>query len=713
MQKPKALVHTITTHIMDDRKKKQLEIFLQQANNNNADVQSDRTRAGSNSNSSRSNKRSGSSYAGKQKRFSVVEQLINNPAAEMVKFGLPANHPVVDTFACAFYPPNKKLMVQGTLWLTSRFIAFRGWPIELRILLPLKDTVRLDKAKTLHMFDNAINLTVTGHGDFFFASFLDRDQCYFTLKSAVAMENHMHELQVISVGDEGGLEGSTQDDGAGESGLQYLELGVQAPKAKRNLISVSPPVSPSAAAGLAPLMGAPVGGHHHHNDDDDDDDVEKNEKEQEEAPYDIITTTGRPRSATHSTPLVKALLMDTDTTLLVDALVPYTATTVFRECWLGSHHFHDFLTLSGERAVKGGEWAPLGGARLHLSDKSRIPFAYTRSLTFQHMRSFLALPVPVPGLPPFANVICTQYLYLFGVKSRRSGSSSSTSSWNINDALGGCRPHRGVVLSITECAPSLRPLQDSFRVLTYWAFDQAGADKKSCHVRCCVQVPVIHSAPFLTPHLIDGLVDRAAMRARELHAFQADRMAEYSREQDSSAAPDAAAAAGAAGAGAASSAAAGSVWSATEVRRASRFKRSLVIRSLQELKLAQAGPQGFRAGRNSAARLHRQVVLLVGLMALLVLSFCQSGSNALLATRLEALSGELRELELVAQGRAPELEGQLEKLAALVELSVQPPTPAQPPQPPTYDTLSTYFDPASLSAWLPTSFIGTAAKTEL
>ena len=599
------------------------------------------------------------------KRFSVVE-LLNSPAAfEMVKFGLDTSHPVVDTFACCYYPRNKKLMVQGKLWLTSKYLAFAGWPLEMRILLPLKD-LTLEKAKTVGFFENAINVTAAGLDSYFFASFLDRDMCYYSLKSAVAMEQHLQELKTITVGDEA----SGQDDAAAPH-QQQLEFGIQTPKSKQRSLKptlhASSLSSSAEAVDTSPLTEA----------------GREDEEEEEGDACDIITST-RPRSTTVTTPLVKALLSDSDTILLLDVPVPHSCSAVFRECWLFSYHFRDFLTQRGETSVASAEWAPMHdqGVGPHPSDKSRIPFAYSRAATYNHMRS-------VPALswlgPRFAHCTCTQYLYLFGSKAPRGKGGATAGSdagvWSIEEALEGCRPQRGVVLSVAECAEGL--LGGSSRVLTYWAFEQ-GADRQSCRVRCCVQVPLRSAVPLLAHHLSEGLVDRALLAARALHVYQAARLLEYSREQDAQEGGNFATV---------SPNAPGSVWSAREAQRVARFRRApLAARGFFEVLEAQGGPEGFRSGRNSASLLHRMVLLLCSLSALLAACLVQGGANAQLAARLHSLNGELSVMRETLEERAREQAAAEALLSAKV---------VAPPAPPTL----------TFGAWLPSSY--SSAKTGL
>lgn len=185
-----------------------------------------------------------------------LKDAINNPRAELAKFGLilGPDENVLDTFACAYYPKNG-LLVQGKMIVTQKYIAFSGWPVELRILLSLRDTISLQKASTaLNMLPNAIEITTKDHGNFFFGSFLDRDQCFYLLQSMADICKHLTELQIIT------REEVETDD---LPSIQTLELGVQKSKRSRSLITLTSPnkttdpTSPSTPAASSPSGSSP------------------------------------------------------------------------------------------------------------------------------------------------------------------------------------------------------------------------------------------------------------------------------------------------------------------------------------------------------------------------------------------------------------------------------------------------------------------------
>ena len=64
------------------------------------------------------------------------------------------------------------------LYVTQHYIAFHGWLDNTRILLPLHNVVFVEKSNTMLYVPNALSITTQLYGDYFFGSFIDRDQCY-------------------------------------------------------------------------------------------------------------------------------------------------------------------------------------------------------------------------------------------------------------------------------------------------------------------------------------------------------------------------------------------------------------------------------------------------------------------------------------------------------------------------------------------------------
>lgn len=112
---------------------------------------------------------------------------------ELKKFGLDNTDKILESFSCAIYP-KKGMLTHGRLFVTQHFIAFSGWP-ETRILLPLYRVVKLEKALTLKYIPNAITVVVQDDPEeYFFASFIDRDQCFSLIKSLSEIEKRIAEI---------------------------------------------------------------------------------------------------------------------------------------------------------------------------------------------------------------------------------------------------------------------------------------------------------------------------------------------------------------------------------------------------------------------------------------------------------------------------------------------------------------------------------------
>jgi hypothetical protein len=111
---------------------------------------------------------------------------------ELSKFGLSASDRVLESFSCALYPKKGLGLTHGRMYITQYFLAFQGWP-ETRLLIPLSSLVGIDKMNTVGFIPNAILVKVE-NDQFFFGSFLDRDQCFQLLKSMSEVVKRMVEI---------------------------------------------------------------------------------------------------------------------------------------------------------------------------------------------------------------------------------------------------------------------------------------------------------------------------------------------------------------------------------------------------------------------------------------------------------------------------------------------------------------------------------------
>jgi len=95
------------------------------------------------------------------------------------------NEPVVESYLCAL---QWKLILQGRLYLTKSYLCFYSgfnkdtlFGKETKVCIPLWDIIEIKKAHNALIFDNSI-IVKTKNADFFFTSFLSRDNAYNLLK---------------------------------------------------------------------------------------------------------------------------------------------------------------------------------------------------------------------------------------------------------------------------------------------------------------------------------------------------------------------------------------------------------------------------------------------------------------------------------------------------------------------------------------------------
>lgn len=79
------------------------------------------------------------------------------------------------------------------MFITQNFLAFSGWP-DTRVLLALQCIVDIEKTNTLIYVPNALSIKMADKEDYFFASFLDRDQCYNLLSGMAKVAKRLVEL---------------------------------------------------------------------------------------------------------------------------------------------------------------------------------------------------------------------------------------------------------------------------------------------------------------------------------------------------------------------------------------------------------------------------------------------------------------------------------------------------------------------------------------
>lgn len=79
------------------------------------------------------------------------------------------------------------------MYITQNFLAFSGWP-DTRVLLSLVDIKTIEKTNTLYYVPNALLVKTQDDEEYFFASFLDRDQCYNLITRIAEVAKRLAEL---------------------------------------------------------------------------------------------------------------------------------------------------------------------------------------------------------------------------------------------------------------------------------------------------------------------------------------------------------------------------------------------------------------------------------------------------------------------------------------------------------------------------------------
>jgi hypothetical protein len=571
-----------------------------------------------------------------------------NPKGELAtKFGvfLGADESVLDTFACAFYPPNNGLMVQGKMIVTQKYLAFTGGLLELRILLALKDMSKMTKAATaMNLLQNAIEIHTVGYGSFFFGSFLDRDRTFYLLQSLIDIEKHAAEILAITrSGGMGSPQKELQLEGVSQ---QNLEFGIQKSRHRSwsNTHSGRPPLQSKASVVQACVTT----------------DMRRSSRvdgTEGSCVISPVTTTG---SLAPSDDVFLSNLYKYGGVLLHDATCDLPLISIFSECILYAYSYRDFLTCQGETNLHCSEWSPvphaLGGTAV-LYDESGISFGYTRTLQYSHLRTFL--PLNLFGLPKRAAASTSQYLYIFGRRSSRSRRPSKGTSITATEdpsvpgeefqSLATCRPLRCVLLSSTAYSSNrLLPCIDGFRVLTYWFFEVAPA--QSTRLRCvCRVIPNVGLRALRTTSLgsslsqliFDGLTDRARLASQAWHLFAVDRTREYIAESVAHGSNCGGPKIGPVGGLSDLSVSSGNPsdqWSPREQQRILRLGRKLYVRLLVDILREQRSDSGFRGGNNSRTSLWRMAFLLGVILLFGLASVLQSRTNSHLASRLQEIS---------------------------------------------------------------------------
>lgn len=79
------------------------------------------------------------------------------------------------------------------MFITQHYLAFSGWP-DTRVLLLIREISEVNRMNTLYYVPNALSVVMSDAAEYFFGSFIDREQCYAMLISLNDVGKHMASL---------------------------------------------------------------------------------------------------------------------------------------------------------------------------------------------------------------------------------------------------------------------------------------------------------------------------------------------------------------------------------------------------------------------------------------------------------------------------------------------------------------------------------------
>ncbi|ETW06670.1 hypothetical protein H310_02853 [Aphanomyces invadans] len=106
-------------------------------------------------------------------------------------FNLPLSEQVVTSFTCALYLNN--FPHHGRLYLSQSFLCFSGWR-DSYVVVPIMEVTHVEKKNTAIVVPNALELSTTKQGKFFFASFLFREECIQSITQLQQIKKQTQEI---------------------------------------------------------------------------------------------------------------------------------------------------------------------------------------------------------------------------------------------------------------------------------------------------------------------------------------------------------------------------------------------------------------------------------------------------------------------------------------------------------------------------------------
>eukprot|EP01038_Epipyxis_sp_PR26KG_P006425 gene6425-8843_t len=438
----------------------------------------------------------------------------SNIVTELSKFGLTANDKILESYSCALYP-KKGLLTHGRMFITQHFMAFAGWP-DTRVLLSLSSIESIEKTNTLFYIPNAILVKTGENEEFFFGSFIDRDQCFNLLNSMTEVEKRLIEI-----------------NGKPEN-IRQLEFGYQSRDYSYVLLQKLASASSNASQQfslaldenkngslLKPVATAPIS-----NIIDSDGDIIRQEDRQI---FSSATTTPFSPPINSNNKLVgkqqynqatdddeeeidtlniTSLFANCNLTLLHQGTLDHKPLDVWKSCWLYGSGYGDFLHNEGDLKIQYNEWSRLKSTVME--DIANLPFSYTRNVSYSHPRTTMLM-----FGPKNAPATQTQYLYLPCDK--------NIEERNL-ESLETLRPRHGVILTITQFDGI--PMADVFKVLQYWTFEPSALFSDKSTIRVGLHVHFTKASMFKS-QIAGGTKEELTDQVKKWFIFNDDRIREH------------------------------------------------------------------------------------------------------------------------------------------------------------------------------------------
>jgi len=480
------------------------------------------------------------------------ERVVEEPRAELSKFGLTTEDRVLESFSCALYP-KKSILTHGRMFITQHYLAFSGFP-DTRVLLLLKDIAEVHRMNTLYYVPNALSIVTVDRTEYFFGSFIDRQQCYNLLTNLSNVGRKM----------------ASMDEFDASALTRTLEFGYI--KKTELFSSRSQTINTSMSGSMASSSASPVSrndsaGSGVRGDVSPKSTVLGSDAESDGSVLAANTAVAiedrRSRSGRTKKQIdegeeeddgidVSSLFAQRGIELLQEEIVNVPPRYAFQRLWRNGSAYRDFLVDEGELEMKEDEWSALKDPVVR-EDISKLPFRYEREFTYLHARTTMLMFGP-------KNAPTVQNHYLYIPKRRKKASECSDNSASSSNAIDSSAeesksqeakttehdsgdsaarivdnetPSQGVVLTVTNLDGV--PMCDVFRVTQYWSFHKNPQNSAQTVLRVGLNVFFVKSS-MLKSQIYSGSKDEivpfTAKWLKYAQSIEADLAEEEVKEED-------------------------------------------------------------------------------------------------------------------------------------------------------------------------------------